>query len=107
MSRNTSVRLLFCFSFAFVLLLFSVSEVVKIYEICYLGDIENEVFCKFICIYQIFSVPLQRILKCAVMGTLLNTKEPKTDKGNPMYEFKRVHSDELQQYRIPVYGYLA
>lgn len=41
------------------------------------------------------------------MGTLSNSKEPKTDKGNRMYEFKRVQSSELQQYRIPVYGYLA
>ena len=32
------------------------------------------------------------------MGTLVNTKEPKTDKGNRMYEFKRVQSDELKQY---------
>ena len=46
-------------------------------------------------------------LKFIIMGTLLNTTEPKTEKGNRLYEFKRVHSDELQQYRIPVYGYLA
>ena len=42
-----------------------------------------------------------------IMGTLLNVNEPKTDKGNRMYEFKRVQSDELQQYRIPSYGYIA
>lgn len=42
-----------------------------------------------------------------IMGTLLGTKETKTEKGNQLYEFKRVHSDELQQYRIPTYGYLA
>ena len=43
------------------------------------------------------------------MGTLLNNKsaEPKTEKGNRLYEFKRVQSDELLQYRIPIYGYLA
>ena len=43
------------------------------------------------------------------MGTLLNNKqsEPKTEKGNHLYEFKRVQGDELLQYRIPVYGYLA
>ena len=43
------------------------------------------------------------------MGTLLGniSNEPKTEKGNRLYEFKRVQSDELQQYRIPVYGYLA
>ena len=41
------------------------------------------------------------------MGTISNTKELKTDKGNRLYEFKRVQSSELQQYRIPVYGYLA
>lgn len=41
------------------------------------------------------------------MGTLLNTNEPTTGKGNRLYEFKRVQSEELQQYRIPVYGYLA
>ena len=44
-----------------------------------------------------------------VMGTLLsnNSKEPKTEKGNRLYEFRRVQSEELEQYRIPVYGYLA
>lgn len=52
-------------------------------------------------------VPLQRILTKTVMGTLLNNNEPKTEKGNRMYEFKRVQSDELQQYRIPSYGYIA
>ena len=43
------------------------------------------------------------------MGTLLgnSSKEPKTEKGNRLYEFRRVQSEELQQYRIPVYGYLA
>ena len=43
------------------------------------------------------------------MGTLVTDKstEPKTEKGNRLYEFKRVQSDELLQYRIPVYGYLA
>jgi hypothetical protein len=43
------------------------------------------------------------------MGTLLsnNSKEPKTEKGNRLYEFRRVQSEELKQYRIPVYGYLA
>ena len=43
------------------------------------------------------------------MGTLLSntTKEPQTKKGNRLYEFRRVQSDELLQYRIPVYGYLA
>jgi hypothetical protein len=43
------------------------------------------------------------------MGTLLsnNSKEPKTEKGNHLYEFRRVQSEELKQYRIPVYGYLA
>ena len=43
------------------------------------------------------------------MGTLLsnNFSEPKTEKGNRLYEFKRVQSEELQQYRIPVYGYIA
>ena len=37
------------------------------------------------------------------MGTLLgnNSKEQKTDKGNRLYEFRRVQSEELQQYRIP------
>ena len=45
--------------------------------------------------------------KICIMGTLINTKETKTDKGNRMYEFKRVQSDELKQYRIPVYGYMA
>ncbi len=64
-------------------------------------------FCKFICIYQKKVVILQRISKFNNMGTLVNTKEPKTDKGNRMYEFKRVQSDELEQYRIPVYGYMA
>ena len=28
-------------------------------------------------------------------------------KGNRLYEFRRVQSEELKQYRIPVYGYLA
>ena len=39
------------------------------------------------------------------MGTLLsnNSKEPKTEKGNRLYEFRRVQSEELKQYRIPVY----
>ena len=43
------------------------------------------------------------------MGTLFSntTNEPKTPKGNRLYEFKRVQRDELSQYRIPVYGYLA
>ena len=43
------------------------------------------------------------------MGTLLgnNSKEQKTDKGTRLYEFRRVQSEELQQYRIPSYGYLA
>ena len=43
------------------------------------------------------------------MGTLLNnnSKEPKTSKGNRLYEFRRVQSEDLQKYRIPVYGYLA
>lgn len=50
---------------------------------------------------------MQRISKFNNMGTIVNTKEPKTDKGNRMYEFKRVQSDELEQYRIPVYGYMA
>ena len=42
------------------------------------------------------------------MGTLLgnSSKEPKTEKGNRLYEFRRVQSEELQQYCIPVYGYL-
>jgi hypothetical protein len=66
-----------------------------------------QIFEGFFCIYQKKAVPLQRILKPTVMGTLLNINEPKTDKGNRMYEFKRVQSDELQQYRIPSYGYLA
>jgi len=66
-----------------------------------------QIFEGFFCIYQKFFVPLQRNLKPTVMGTLLNINEPKTDKGNRMYEFKRVQSDELQQYRIPSYGYLA
>ena len=45
----------------------------------------------------------------SIMGTLLgnNSKEQKTDKGNRLYEFRRVQSEELQQYRIPSYGYLA
>ena len=36
------------------------------------------------------------------MGTLLgnNSKEQKTDKGNRLYEFRRVQSEELQQYRF-------
>ena len=42
-----------------------------------------------------------------IMGTLINTKEPKTDRGNRLYEFKRVQSEELEKFRIPVYGYLA
>ena len=48
-------------------------------------------------------------MKLVVMGTLLSNQsnEPKTKKGNRLYEFKRVQSDELLQYRIPVYGYLA
>lgn len=43
------------------------------------------------------------------MGTLLgnNSKEPKTEKDNRLYEFRRVQSEELKHYRIPVYGYLA
>ena len=43
------------------------------------------------------------------MGTLLTNKtnEPKTEKGNRLYEFKRVQSSDLQKYRIPIYGYLA
>ncbi len=41
------------------------------------------------------------------MGTLINTKEPKTDRGNRLYEFKRVQGEELEKFRIPVYGYLA
>ena len=43
------------------------------------------------------------------MGTLISSgsKEPKTEKGNRLYEFRRVQGEELQQYRIPVYGYLA
>ena len=41
------------------------------------------------------------------MGTLLSTKETMTEKGNRLYEFKRVQREELQQYRIPSYGYLA
>jgi len=61
----------------------------------------------FICICQKKTVPLQRISKFNDMGTLINTKEPKTEKGNRMYEFKRVQSDELEKYRIPVYGYMA
>ena len=41
------------------------------------------------------------------MGTLMNTNEPKTERGNRLYEFRRVQSEELQEYRIPVYGYIA
>ena len=41
------------------------------------------------------------------MGTILTGKEPKTENGNRLYEFKRVQRSELEQYRIPVYGYLA
>ena len=53
---------------------------------------------------------MQRKIKCSThMGTLLDnkSKEPKTKKGNRLYEFKRVQSDELLQYRIPSYSYLA
>ena len=48
-------------------------------------------------------------MKYDVMGTLLSdpSNESKTEKGNRLYEFKRVQRDELLQYRIPVYGYLA
>lgn len=41
------------------------------------------------------------------MGTLTSTKEPTTKRGNRLYEFKRVQSEELQEYRIPVYEYIA
>ena len=64
----------------------------------------------FSCICQKNVVILQRKIKCSThMGTLLDnkSKEPKTKKGNRLYEFKRVQSDELLQYRIPSYSYLA
>ena len=43
------------------------------------------------------------------MGTLVtnHSNVQKTEKGNRLYEFKRIQSDELSKYRIPVYGYLA
>ena len=43
------------------------------------------------------------------MGTLVTNRsnEQKTEKGNRLYEFKRVQSDELLKYRVPVYGYLV
>ena len=43
------------------------------------------------------------------MGTLFGniSGEPKTEKGNRLYEFKQIQSNELQRYRISVYDYLA
>lgn len=43
------------------------------------------------------------------MGNLLPSNQPtqRTEKGNRLYEFKRVSTQELQNCRIPVYQYLA
>lgn len=43
------------------------------------------------------------------MGTIFNTaaQTPQTEKGNRLYEFKRISSDELQDYRIPTYSYIV
>lgn len=40
------------------------------------------------------------------MGDLLNNQR-QTKSGNRYYEFKRVPEQELQDYRISVYDYLA
>lgn len=40
------------------------------------------------------------------MGNLLTNDSTKTKKGNVLYEFKRVSTEELVDYRIPVYDYI-
>ena len=43
------------------------------------------------------------------MGTIFNTaaQTPQTEKGNRLYEFKRISPEELQDYRIPTYSYIV
>lgn len=43
------------------------------------------------------------------MGNLFNNNQPtqQTEKGNRLYEFKRVSTQELLKSRIPSYNYLA
>ena len=43
------------------------------------------------------------------MGNLINNiqQQSKTDKGNRLYEFQRVPTQELLDCRIPAYSYLA
>ena len=43
------------------------------------------------------------------MGNLLNNIQPQnqTDKGNRLYKFQRVPTQELLDCRIPSYSYLA
>jgi len=45
------------------------------------------------------------------MGSLINTTNSNvssqtTEKGNILYEFKRVTKEQLSNYRIGTYGYL-
>lgn len=42
------------------------------------------------------------------MGNIFNTtsQTPQTEKGNRFYEFKRISSKELENYRISAYNYL-
>ena len=42
------------------------------------------------------------------MGNLINNNQttPQTEKGNRLYEFQRVPTQELLESRIPVYSYL-
>ena len=42
------------------------------------------------------------------MGNFVENKSVRqTEKGNQYYEFKRVSTEELKDYRISAYGYLA
>ena len=40
------------------------------------------------------------------MGNLMTNNSTKTEKGNFLYEFKRISSEELADYRISVYDYI-